>query len=184
MEPDRHRRGGPEPGRLRGRGVRLTLLAAPGARPSYSQAAYDLAGRVVEKVRGMPFEKAGASLLLEPIGLSDTCFDLDDVVTRTYALGYNRGQDGALRVATPVEGVPGRLRERRPVPRHRHRRHPAHPRGPRQAGGPGGLGDGDAAGPRPRRDGSAARRRGRVRHHAVVGVDLAGRLFTRAPAPM
>lgn len=93
---------------------RLTLLAAP-ARPSYSQAAYDLAGRVVEKVRGMPFEKAVASLLLEPIGLSDTCFDLDDVVTRTYALGYNRGQDGALRVATPWKAFRGGTRAPAPM---------------------------------------------------------------------
>ncbi|MFD0267547.1 serine hydrolase domain-containing protein [Streptomyces sp. NPDC127106] len=93
---------------------RLELIAAPGERASYSQAAYNLAGRVVEKVTEMPFEKAVASLVLEPVGLSDTFFDLDDVVTRKFALGYNRGEDGGLRVATPWKAYRGGSRGNNP----------------------------------------------------------------------
>jgi CubicO group peptidase (beta-lactamase class C family) len=44
----------------------LELIAPPGARASYSQAPYNLAGRIVEKVTGPTFERAVASLVLEP----------------------------------------------------------------------------------------------------------------------
>lgn len=60
----------------------LPMIGEPGERASYSQAAYNLAGLVVEKVTGLPFEKAVASLVLEPVGLTNTFFDLDDVVVR------------------------------------------------------------------------------------------------------
>jgi CubicO group peptidase (beta-lactamase class C family) len=79
----------------------LKMIAPPGMRASYSQAGYNLAGRIIEKVTDLPFEKAVASLVLEPLGLSNTFFDLDDVVVRRFAVGYNRGEDGALRFAQP-----------------------------------------------------------------------------------
>lgn len=79
----------------------LTMIAPPSTRASYSQAGYNLAGRVVEKVTGLPFEQAVASLVLEPVGLSDTVFGLDDVMVRKFAVGYNRAEDGELRVAQP-----------------------------------------------------------------------------------
>jgi CubicO group peptidase (beta-lactamase class C family) len=79
----------------------LTLIAPPGARASYSQAGYNLAGRVIEKVTGLPFEKAVAALVLEPAGLSNTFFDHDDVMIRRFAVGYNRGEDGSMRAARP-----------------------------------------------------------------------------------
>ncbi|MEU7833726.1 serine hydrolase domain-containing protein [Nonomuraea sp. NPDC049129] len=79
----------------------LTLIAPPGARASYSQAGYNLAGRVIEKVTGLPFEKAVAALVLEPVGLSNTFFDHDDVMIRRFAVGYNRGEDGTMRAARP-----------------------------------------------------------------------------------
>ncbi|GGJ84049.1 penicillin-binding protein [Streptomyces camponoticapitis] len=79
----------------------LTLIAPPGTRASYSQAGYNLAGRIIEKVTGLPFEQAVASLVLKPAGLSDTVFGLDDVMVRKFAVGYNRGEDGELRVAQP-----------------------------------------------------------------------------------
>ncbi|QUH04385.1 beta-lactamase family protein [Saccharopolyspora erythraea] len=79
----------------------LPMIAEPGERASYSQAGYNLAGLVVEKVTGLPFEKAIAALVLEPVGLSNTFFDLDDVVVRSFAVGHNRGDDGELRFARP-----------------------------------------------------------------------------------
>jgi CubicO group peptidase (beta-lactamase class C family) len=79
----------------------LGLIAPPGTRASYSQAGYNLAGRVIEKVTGRRFEKAVSSLVLEPTGLSNTFFDLDDVIVRRFAVGYNRDEDGALRFAQP-----------------------------------------------------------------------------------
>ncbi|GII04389.1 serine hydrolase domain-containing protein [Planobispora takensis] len=79
----------------------LEMIAPPGARASYSQAGYNLAGLVVEKVTGLPFEKAVTSLVLEPAGLSNTFFDLDDVMIRRFAVGHNRDGDGTLRPARP-----------------------------------------------------------------------------------
>jgi CubicO group peptidase (beta-lactamase class C family) len=79
----------------------LEMVAPPGARASYSQAAYNLAGRVVEKVTGTSFEKAVHDLVLAPLGLSNTFFDVDDVMVRRFAVGHNRGEDGALRFAQP-----------------------------------------------------------------------------------
>ncbi|WP_327318899.1 serine hydrolase domain-containing protein [Streptomyces sp. NBC_01235] len=80
---------------------RLPLIAPPGARASYSQAGYNLAGRIVEKVTGLPFEQAMASLVLEPVGLPDTVYGLAEVMVRKFAVGYNRGDDGELRPARP-----------------------------------------------------------------------------------
>ncbi|GAA4980116.1 serine hydrolase domain-containing protein [Actinopolymorpha pittospori] len=77
----------------------LELIAAPGARSSYSQAGYNLAGRVVENVTGLTFEQALASLVFEPLGLSHSFFARDDVMTRRFSVGHNLGADGTLSVA-------------------------------------------------------------------------------------
>ncbi|TDD11916.1 class A beta-lactamase-related serine hydrolase [Nonomuraea deserti] len=79
----------------------LKMIAAPGVRASYSQAGYNLLGRVIEKVTGLPFERAVAALVLRPAGLSNTFFEPDDVMVRRFAVGHNRGEDGALRFAQP-----------------------------------------------------------------------------------
>ncbi|MCC9311334.1 beta-lactamase family protein [Kitasatospora sp. RB6PN24] len=79
----------------------LSLVAEPGARASYSQAGYNLLGRVVERVTGLPFEKALAELVLEPAGLRNTFLDTDDIMVRRFAVGHNRGEDGEARPATP-----------------------------------------------------------------------------------
>ena len=75
------------------------LIAPPGTRASYSQVGYNLAGRVIEKVTGLTFERAVGSLLFEPLGLSHTFFAAADVITRRFAVGHNLGQDGTLSVA-------------------------------------------------------------------------------------
>ena len=77
----------------------LKQIAPPGARTSYSQAGYSLAGRVIEKVSGMPYEKAIASLVFKPLGLSHSFFAADDVMTRRFVVGHNRGADGTLSVS-------------------------------------------------------------------------------------
>ena len=79
----------------------LKLLAPPGARASYSQAGYNLAGRIVEQVTGLTFERAVAALVSEPLGLAHSLFARDDVMTRRFAVGHNPGPDGTLAVARP-----------------------------------------------------------------------------------
>jgi CubicO group peptidase (beta-lactamase class C family) len=82
----------------------LELIAPPGTRTSYSQAGYSLLGRVIEKVVGMPYEKAIASLLFEPLGLSHSFFAPFDVMTRRFAVGHNRDEDGTLSVSRVWRG--------------------------------------------------------------------------------
>jgi CubicO group peptidase (beta-lactamase class C family) len=77
----------------------LELIAPPGTRASYSQAGYNLAGRIVEKVTGLTYEGAVASLVFEPLGLAHSFFARDDIMTRRFAVGHNRDQDGTLSIA-------------------------------------------------------------------------------------
>lgn len=82
----------------------LAVASAPGTRASYSQAGYNLAGRVIENVTGLAYEKAVAELVLEPVGLANTFYDLDDVVIRKAVAGHTRGEDGAWHPARPWKG--------------------------------------------------------------------------------
>jgi CubicO group peptidase (beta-lactamase class C family) len=72
----------------------LDLIARPGERASYSQAGFNLAGRIIEKVTGLTFEQAVASLIFEPLGLSNTLYAANDVMTRRFAVGHNLGEEG------------------------------------------------------------------------------------------
>jgi CubicO group peptidase (beta-lactamase class C family) len=79
--------------------VELEQIAPPGARASYSQAGYNLAGRILEKVTGLTYERAVASLVFEPLGLSHSFFAAGDAMTRRFAVGHNLGEDGTWSIA-------------------------------------------------------------------------------------
>ena len=79
----------------------MELIAPPGIRVSYSQAGYDLLGRIIEKVTGQTFEQAVTSLVFEPLGLSHSFFARDDIMTRRFVVGHNPGEKGALSIARP-----------------------------------------------------------------------------------
>jgi CubicO group peptidase (beta-lactamase class C family) len=79
----------------------LKLIAPPGTRVSYSQAGYNLLGRIIEQVTGQTYEQAMASLVFEPLGLSHSFFDRDDIMTRRFVVGHNPGEDGTLSIARP-----------------------------------------------------------------------------------
>lgn len=71
-----------------------------GSTVSYNNASLSLAGRLIEKVTGLTFEKAIAELLLRPLGMDDTYFFPADVMTRRFAVGHNL-KDGTVSVARP-----------------------------------------------------------------------------------
>ena len=91
----------------------LRQLTRPGAAVSYNNAAFGVAGRLVEKVTGSPYEAALRELLLEPLDLNDTLFFSRDLVTRRFALDHQRLQDGGTnllpfgfpRATNPVGGL-------------------------------------------------------------------------------
>ncbi|MFF3017173.1 serine hydrolase domain-containing protein [Streptomyces sp. NPDC057939] len=85
----------------------LPLIAAPGTRASYSQAGYNLAGRIIENVTGLTYERAVDRLVLEPLALRDTLFATGDVMTRRFAVGHELDADGAAGVTRPWKGTRG-----------------------------------------------------------------------------
>ncbi|WP_067697017.1 serine hydrolase domain-containing protein [Nocardia jejuensis] len=83
----------------------IPLIGEPGGRSSYSQAGFNLLGRVIENVTGLGFEEAVATLVLEPIGLPSTFYFRDDIMTRRFAAGHEREETGELSVSRIWKGT-------------------------------------------------------------------------------
>jgi CubicO group peptidase (beta-lactamase class C family) len=79
----------------------MELIALPGTRTSYSQAGYDLLGRIIEKVTGQTFEQAVTELLFEPLLLSHSFFARDDIMIRRFVVGHNPDEEGTLSITRP-----------------------------------------------------------------------------------
>jgi len=71
-----------------GRLAELEMVASPGTRASYSQAGYNLLGRVVEKLTGTTFERAVAEMLFEPLGMAHSVYSPADVLARRHVVGH------------------------------------------------------------------------------------------------
>lgn len=76
---------------------------AAGTGASYNSTAFVLAGRVVEKVTGETYERALARLVLDPLGLRQTMTSLNEIMTRSFALGHRThgSADRTLSVCRP-----------------------------------------------------------------------------------
>jgi CubicO group peptidase (beta-lactamase class C family) len=79
----------------------LDQVTPPGYVVSYNNASLSLAGRIIEKVTGNVYEKAMRELVLEPVGLADTLYFPNDVMTRRFAVGHRREKDGSIKVLRP-----------------------------------------------------------------------------------
>jgi CubicO group peptidase (beta-lactamase class C family) len=77
----------------------LEQLAAPCTRASYSQVGFSIIARIIEKVTGLTFEQAVETLVLEPLGLTNTLYALDKIMDRPAARGHNADENGELVVA-------------------------------------------------------------------------------------
>lgn len=73
----------------------------PGERVSYNNSSYSLAGRLIEKVTGKTYETALQELILDPLGMSNSYFFPNDVMTRPFAVGHLAGDDDVYRVTRP-----------------------------------------------------------------------------------
>jgi CubicO group peptidase (beta-lactamase class C family) len=71
------------------------LKFAPGAAWNYSVST-DVLGYLVEIVSGMPFDDFLRTRLLEPLGMTDTDFQVAPDKAARFAACYNRAPDGAL----------------------------------------------------------------------------------------
>jgi CubicO group peptidase (beta-lactamase class C family) len=70
---------------------RVQLTAPPGTRFSYSNAAAQLAGYILERVYGMPFETLVRTRIAAPLGMPDTCIALTAGQRARLATGYEGG---------------------------------------------------------------------------------------------
>jgi len=75
---------------------REPLRFAPGTRWAYSTAGLDLAGAVVEKVSGLPYDQFLQKRLFDPLGMKDTSFWISPENKDRYAETYRRGGDGKI----------------------------------------------------------------------------------------
>lgn len=72
-----------------------------GTTVSYNNASLSLAGRLVEKVTGKPFEQAMRELILDPLGLEMTLYFPADIISRRFAVGHTCHEDGRVTVNRP-----------------------------------------------------------------------------------
>ncbi|WP_019586973.1 serine hydrolase domain-containing protein [Deinococcus apachensis] len=67
---------------------------------SYNNAAFYIAGRVIEVMTGETYEAAARRLVLDPLGMQESFFFQDDVMTRSFVVGHIV-KDGQPMVARP-----------------------------------------------------------------------------------
>jgi CubicO group peptidase (beta-lactamase class C family) len=72
-----------------------------GVTVSYNNASLNIAGRIIEKVTDKVYEQAMKELIYEPLGLKNTFFFPNDVMTRRFAVGHRQDPDGTIKVARP-----------------------------------------------------------------------------------
>lgn len=88
-------------------------MAPMGTVASYNNAAFNVAGRLVEKVTGKTYEAAVRELLFEPLGLDETFFYDGTIITRRVAIGHAEREEQPVvarlwpipRSANPAGGV-------------------------------------------------------------------------------
>jgi CubicO group peptidase (beta-lactamase class C family) len=73
----------------------------PGASAAYNNASLSLAGRIIEKLTGKTYEQAVKELLFEPLGLRNSFFFPNEVMTRRFTAGHTQRPDGTITVTRP-----------------------------------------------------------------------------------
>ena len=76
-------------------------LTPLGAVWSYNNAAFYIAGRIIEVVTGKTFETALRDLVLDPLGIEQAYFWMEDVITRRFVVGHELDEAKETVVARP-----------------------------------------------------------------------------------
>ena len=80
---------------------RLQQVTPLGATVSYNNASLSVAGHIIARIQGTTYEKAIRDLLLEPLGMDQTFFFPNEIMTRRFAVGHRREDDGTITIARP-----------------------------------------------------------------------------------
>jgi CubicO group peptidase (beta-lactamase class C family) len=67
----------------------------------YNNAALCIAGRVIEVVTGKVYEQTVREMMLEPLGMTQSFFFHNEVMTEPFAVGHNTNEKNKVRVAKP-----------------------------------------------------------------------------------
>ncbi len=79
----------------------LPQQTAPGELWTYCNAGFDLAGRAVERVLGVPFERAMRERVFAPLGLERTTYFAKEAIRHAVAVGHIQDTSGTTQVADP-----------------------------------------------------------------------------------
>jgi CubicO group peptidase (beta-lactamase class C family) len=80
---------------------RLQQVTPLGATVSYNNASLSVAGHIIARISGTTYEKAIRDLLFEPLGLTKTFFFPNEIMSRRFAVGHKREDDGTFTIARP-----------------------------------------------------------------------------------
>ena len=88
-------------------------MAPVGTVASYNNAAFNVAGRLIEKVTGKTYEAAMRELVLEPLGLDESFYYDGTIITRRVAIGHTERDEHTVvartwpipRSANPAGGI-------------------------------------------------------------------------------
>ncbi len=75
---------------------RQYLAYPPEVKYLYSNIGYELLGKIIEEVSGMPFDEYIKQHVLEPMGMSDSTFDCDVMQCERFARAYVPGSEEAF----------------------------------------------------------------------------------------
>jgi len=78
----------------------LPQVVPIGLHYSYNNAAFSLLGRIVELTEGKPFEKIISETLFNPLGLANSHFKAEEIMTKRFAVGH-RVLGSLVEVAVP-----------------------------------------------------------------------------------
>ena len=80
---------------------RLQQVTPLGATVSYNNASLSVAGLIIARIQGTTYEQAIRDLLLQPLGLDHTFFFPNEIMTRRFAVGHRRDDEGKFTIARP-----------------------------------------------------------------------------------
>lgn len=75
----------------------IPQLFAPGEMFSYNNAGFSVLGRIVEVLRGEPYESVLRSRLLDRLGMRHAAVDADEAILHRAAVGHLESSDGTIR---------------------------------------------------------------------------------------
>src|SRR3954452_4225417 len=81
--------------------VDLEQVTPLGATVSYNNASLSVAGLIIATIQGTTYEQAMRDLVLDPLGLTNTFFFPNEIMTRRFAVGHTLHDDGRITIARP-----------------------------------------------------------------------------------